>query len=142
MHDVRLLLWLRARHARSALNRTLHLVGAGVDDGGWGERAYQLYAVGIMLVWAALMAAALVDAIQGVFVGLAAAVCSLAVQGALARGGARPAARRHRGRAHDAVEAVASRPSLSGGQRGERAGRSRACRPECKLSQARLPGRR
>lgn len=40
MHDVRLLLWLRARHARSALNRTLHLVGAGVDDGGWGERAY------------------------------------------------------------------------------------------------------
>ena len=58
MHDVRLLLWLRARHARSALNRTLHLVGAGVDDGGWGERAYQLYAVGIMLVWAALMAAA------------------------------------------------------------------------------------
>ena len=55
MHDVRLLLWLRARHARSALNRTLHLVGAGVDDGGWGERAYQLYAVGIMLVWAALM---------------------------------------------------------------------------------------
>ena len=50
MHDVRLLLWLRARHARSALNRTLHLVGAGVDDGGWGERAYQLYAVGIMLV--------------------------------------------------------------------------------------------
>ena len=31
-------------------------------------------------VWAALMAAALVDAIQGVFVGLAAAVCSLAVQ--------------------------------------------------------------
>lgn len=65
MHDVRLLLWLRARHARSALNRTLHLVGAGVDDGGWGERAYQLYAVGIMLVWAALMAAALVDAIQG-----------------------------------------------------------------------------
>ena len=41
MHDVRLLLWLRARHARSALNRTLHLVGAGVDDGGWGERAYQ-----------------------------------------------------------------------------------------------------
>lgn len=83
MHDVRLLLWLRARHARSALNRTLHLVGAGVDDGGWGERAYQLYAVGIMLVWAALMAAALVDAIQRVFVGLAAAVCSLAVQGAL-----------------------------------------------------------
>lgn len=69
MHDVRLLLWLRARHARSALNRTLHLVGAGVDDGGWGERAYQLYAVGIMLVWAALMAAALVDAIQRVFVG-------------------------------------------------------------------------
>lgn len=46
MHDVRLLLWLRARYARSALNRTLHLVGAGVDDGGWGERAYQLYAVG------------------------------------------------------------------------------------------------
>ena len=43
----------------------------------------RLYAVGIMLVWAALMAAALVDAIQGVFVGLAAAVCSLAVQGAL-----------------------------------------------------------
>ena len=83
MHDVRLLLWLRARHARSALNRTLHLVGAGVDAGGWGERAYQLYAVGIMLVWAALMAAALVDAIQRVFVGLAAAVCSLAVQGAL-----------------------------------------------------------
>ena len=49
MHDVRLLLWLRARHARSALNRTLHLVGAGVDDGGWGERAYQLYAVGIKI---------------------------------------------------------------------------------------------
>ena len=49
MHDVRLLLWLRARHARSALNRTLHLVGAGVDDGGWGERAYQLYAVALVL---------------------------------------------------------------------------------------------
>ena len=83
MHDVRLLLWLRARHARSSLNRVLHLVGAGVDDGGRGERVYQLYAVGIMLVWFALMVAALVDAIQGAFAGLDAAVCAFAVRGAL-----------------------------------------------------------
>lgn len=83
MRDVRLLLWLRVRHARSAIDRALHLAGAGIDDGGWGERAYQLYAVGIMAVWFALMAAALVDAIQGAFAGLDAAACALAVRFAL-----------------------------------------------------------
>ena len=120
MHDVRLLLWLRARHARSALNRTLHLVGAGVDDGGWGERATSCTR------WASCscglaMAAALVDAIQGSS-ALSRRRMLARGSGGAARGGARPAARRHRGRAHDAVEAVASRHSLSGGQRGERAG--------------------
>lgn len=83
MRDVRLLLWLRVRHARSAIDRALHLAGAGIDEGGWGERAYQLYAVGIMAVWFALMAAALVDAIQGAFAGLDAAACALAVRFAL-----------------------------------------------------------
>ena len=83
MRDVRLLLWLRARHARSTLDRALHLAGAGVDGGGRGERAYQLYVAGVMAVWFALMAAALIDAIQGAFAGVGIAVCALAVQGAL-----------------------------------------------------------
>lgn len=83
MCDVRLLLWLRVRHARWTVNRALHLVGAGIDDGGWSERAYQLYAVGIMLVWFVLMVAALVDAVQGVFAGAGIALCALAVQAAL-----------------------------------------------------------
>ena len=83
MHDVLLLLRLRLRHARSTFDRALHLAGAGIDDGSRGERVYQLYAVGIMLVWFVLMAAALVDAIQRAFAGLDAAVCAFAVQAAL-----------------------------------------------------------
>lgn len=83
MHDVSLLMWLRVRHARWTLDRAMHLAGAGIEDGGWGERAYQLYAVGIMLVWFVLMAAALVDAIQGLFAGAGVAACALAMRAAL-----------------------------------------------------------
>lgn len=83
MRDARLLLWLRARHARSALDQALHLVGAGVDAGGRAERAYQLYAVGLMLAWFALMASALVSAVQGAFAAAGFAACALAVRSAL-----------------------------------------------------------
>ncbi|RDB63398.1 hypothetical protein C1878_04270 [Gordonibacter sp. 28C] len=84
MRDVSLLLWLRARHARWTLNWFMHLVGAGVEDGGRAERAYQLYAVGIMLAWFALMASALVSAVVGAFALADVGVCALAMRVALA----------------------------------------------------------
>lgn len=83
MRDLLLLLWLRVRHARWTLDSAMHLVGAGIDEGGWSERVYQLYAVGIVFSSFALMAAALVDAIQGVFAGVGVAACALVVQTAL-----------------------------------------------------------
>lgn len=77
--DVRLLLWLRIRHARWAVNRIMHLFGCGIDEGGWAERAYQLYALALMAVWAVLMWAALLDAVSGAFalMGAAAVVDAL-----------------------------------------------------------------
>ncbi|WP_080798419.1 hypothetical protein [Arabiibacter massiliensis] len=83
MHDVGLLLWLRVRHARWTANRLLHLVGAGIEEGGALDRVYQLYAVGLFAVWFALMAAALVDAVAAVFAGAGVAACALAVRAAL-----------------------------------------------------------
>lgn len=61
LHDLRLLLWLRVRHAKAALSRAMHF--AGVDpsvDTKWDDRAYQLYiglflAVALVLLWAALL---------------------------------------------------------------------------------------
>ena len=61
--DLRLLLWLRARHARSTINRALHLLGVGVEAGGRTERLYQLYAVGLMAVWAVIMWSWLLDTV-------------------------------------------------------------------------------
>ena len=47
--DVRLLLWLRVRHARWAAERAMHLAGAGVDAGTRSERVYRLYVLAIVL---------------------------------------------------------------------------------------------
>ncbi|WP_139652627.1 hypothetical protein [Raoultibacter phocaeensis] len=61
LHDMRLLLWLRIRHARTTLSRIMHMAGTDpVADGGAGERAYQLYiavfiAIALVLLWAALL---------------------------------------------------------------------------------------
>ncbi|RNM38639.1 hypothetical protein DMP09_17430, partial [Eggerthella sinensis] len=80
MRDVRLLLWLRVRHARWTLNRLMHFVGAGIDDDGWAERAYQLYALALMLVWLVLMAAALLYGVREAFAAADASLHLIALQ--------------------------------------------------------------
>ncbi len=84
MHDVRLLLWLRVRHARSTLNRMLHFAGASLDDRGPAGRAYLLYLLAIVGVWFVLMWAALLDAVTTAFALAGAEVAVLAVCYALA----------------------------------------------------------
>ncbi len=80
MRDVRLLLWLRVRHARWTLNRLMHFVGAGIDDDGWAERAYQLYALALMLVWLVLMVAALLYGVREAFAAADASLHLIALQ--------------------------------------------------------------
>lgn len=80
MNDVSLLLRLRRRHGRWTLNRIMHIAGASIDDDGWTDRAYQLYMLAIMLVWFALMAAALVDAVAGAFAAAGVEACALATR--------------------------------------------------------------
>lgn len=82
--DLRLLLWLRARHARSTINRALHLLGVGVEAGGRTERLYQPYAVGLMVAWAVIMWSWLLDTMVEGFALAGAAAAELAVQVALA----------------------------------------------------------
>ncbi|MFR3090977.1 MAG: hypothetical protein ACLTMP_03885 [Eggerthella lenta] len=149
MHDVRLLLWLSAPCALGS-EPNLAPRGRRRRRRRLGKRAYQLYAVGIMLV-CALMAAALVDAIQGLRRPRRRRMLArgsgalLAVALVLLRVGIAGA--------RDAVEAVASRHSLSGGQRGERAGargrvgrsasfRRRGCRGGARVSAGRGVGER
>ena len=60
--DVRLLLWLRVRHARWAAERAMHLAGAGVDAGTRSERVYRLYVLAIVCAFLVAMWAALLDA--------------------------------------------------------------------------------
>lgn len=81
--DVSLLLRLRIRHARWTLNQLMHIVGAGLDDDGWAERAYQLYALVLVLGWFALMAAALADAVAKAFALLDAATCLVVLKATL-----------------------------------------------------------
>lgn len=78
--DIRLLLWLRARHARTALVRLVHFGGTDlVDDRSPGERAYQLYLAAIAAVWAALMWAALLDATAAAFAAVGPASSAMAL---------------------------------------------------------------
>lgn len=80
LRDVRLLLWLRARHARTALVRLVHAGGTDlVEDRGLGERAYQLYLAAIAAVWAALMWAALLDATVAAFAAAGPASSAMAL---------------------------------------------------------------
>lgn len=82
--DLRLLLWLRVRHVRSAINRVMYLFGVGVEAGGRSERIYQLYALGLMAVWAVLMWAWLLDAVTKGFAVAGAEAAVLAARAALA----------------------------------------------------------
>ncbi|ROT88235.1 hypothetical protein DMP12_12725, partial [Gordonibacter urolithinfaciens] len=78
--DIRLLLWLRARHARTALVRLVHAGGTDlVEDRSPGERAYQLYLAAIAAVWAALMWAALLDATAAAFAAVGPASSAMAL---------------------------------------------------------------
>ena len=78
--DIRLLLWLRARHARTALVRLVHFGGTDlVEDRSPGERAYQLYLAAIAAVWAALMWAALLDATAAAFAAVGPASSAMAL---------------------------------------------------------------
>ena len=77
LHDVRLLLWLRIRHARTMFSRLMHMAGTDpVADGGAGERAYQLYIAAFVAVALVLLWAALLDGIASTFalLGIGAAV--------------------------------------------------------------------
>lgn len=80
MNDVSLLLRLRVRHGSWTLNRIMHIAGAGIDDDGWTDRAYQLYLLAIMLAWFVLMAAALVDAVAGAFAAAGIEACAWAMR--------------------------------------------------------------
>ncbi len=80
LYDIRLLLWLRVRHARTALVRLVHAGGTDlVEDRGPGERAYQLYLAAIAVVWAALMWAALLDATAAAFAAVGPASSAMAL---------------------------------------------------------------
>ena len=71
MGDVRLLLRLRVRHARTFLVRALHATGSDlVDDRGWGERSYQAYIIGFIGICLAMMWLWLLDTVQEAFVAL------------------------------------------------------------------------
>ena len=80
MGDVALLLWLRARHARTALDHALRLFGTGVER---GERTYALYLAAVVGVWAALMGAWLVASAADAFALAGAQAASSAARGAL-----------------------------------------------------------
>lgn len=74
LHDIRLLLWLRIRHARTAFSRMMHLAGTDpASEGGLGERTYQLYIVAFVAVALVLLWAALLDAVATVFASMGAA---------------------------------------------------------------------
>lgn len=68
LHDLRLLLWLRVRHARTAFARLMHVTGTDpLVDRGIGERAYQLYALAAVVVCLVLLWALLLDSAAQVF---------------------------------------------------------------------------
>lgn len=84
MHDVRLVLWLRIRHVRTAVSRLFHAVGADpLADDSLGERVYQLYAAAIMVVWVVLMWAALLDGCAAAFIALGPALSATVFSAAL-----------------------------------------------------------
>lgn len=56
--DLRLLAWLRWRHARGRLTYWAALASADIESGGLVDRAYLVYMVAILAVWAVLMMAA------------------------------------------------------------------------------------
>lgn len=85
MGDVRLLLWLRVRHARTFLVRAMRIVGTDIqNDRDLGERAYQLYAAAALLVVCVLMWFWAIDTVEGAFVALGPAVAAALLPLALA----------------------------------------------------------
>lgn len=77
MGDVRLLMWLRVRHARTFLMRAMHIVGTDIQsDRDLGERAYQLYASAALLVVFALMWFWAIDTVEKAFAALGPAVAA------------------------------------------------------------------
>lgn len=84
LHDLRLLLWLRLRHARTTLLYFVRALGADpITDRSFGERVYQVYLIAIIVTFAVLMWAALLSTITDVFAAIgfagAAGVLSLAL---------------------------------------------------------------
>lgn len=73
LHDIRLLLWLRIRHARTAFSRMMHLAGTDpVSEGGTGERVYQVYIAGFVAIALVALWAAMLDAVATSFAALSA----------------------------------------------------------------------
>ena len=84
VHDVRLLLWLRIRHARTAVSRIMHMAGTDPrTQDGIGERAYQLYIAAFGAVALALLWFALLDSVEKTFAVLGAVAAVSAFQLAL-----------------------------------------------------------
>ncbi len=62
LYDLKILSWLKVRHLRTEVARLLYATGTDfVEDRSAGERAYQLYIGGIILVVFVLLWAALLD---------------------------------------------------------------------------------
>lgn len=85
LRDFLLLVRLRIRHARTFLLRLAHLAGTDPSvDRGLGERAYQLYAAGAVLVCVALLWLALLDGVETTFAAVGPLLGVAAVTGLLA----------------------------------------------------------
>ncbi|MEA5019564.1 MAG: hypothetical protein VB027_04270 [Gordonibacter sp.] len=68
LHDMRLLFWLRARHLRTKTLSMLHILGSDFQhDRSWSERAYQFYAIIVVVACLGLLWAALIDAATAFF---------------------------------------------------------------------------
>ncbi len=68
LHDMRLLFWLRARHMHTKALSMLHILGSDFQhDRSWSERAYQFYAVIVVVICLALLWAALLDVATAFF---------------------------------------------------------------------------
>lgn len=71
LSDLRLLAWLEARHARTAVARAFYLVGTDpVTDRSAASRAYQAYAAAVVLAALALLWLALLNGVETAFAAL------------------------------------------------------------------------
>ncbi len=68
MHDLQLLVFLRARHARTSLVRFMYITYSDFStDRSKGDRLYQLYVLAILAAWGVAMWAALLDGAASAF---------------------------------------------------------------------------